>query len=544
MKKKLMRVLLALLASALLAGFVGCNYSGIDKSKTQLYVGVYKGGWGTEWLDDAKARFEAEYTDYQIIITPLKDEYEYSQLKNTIATDFNDMYITACAYYNYIKDDQILEITDAVTKDMADLGEAGKTVESKMEQTHRDFYKTADDKYYAVPFGSSVWGLNYDVDLFEESELFIASSDGSGTGITWTSGKQGAPAKSAGRDGEVGTYDDGCPVTWADFQALLRRMASRNITPFIWSNSGYKQQTLLSLWADSEGAENFEKIKTLSGTFTDYQGTERTLSVEKGYEINLMQGKYNALQFAQFISANGYFENNSGTFGFTETQDAFIDSKHKATLGQGNRIAFIIEGGHWYNENKPYIEQTNQQLYKDEYGQSGRRFSMMPFPSFGDTVNETATYLESSHEFSMFVNAQTDNADLAKLFIRFLCTDESLRKTTVLSGLHRNFEYTLSQQELAQMPYYYQELYRLQSSDKVDIVSARQNNDFYIKNQNLASIVGWVFQGSFTNNRGTKTSLTEPFDDFRYYTKEGLTVDKYMQGSYEYYKSQWGTMYQ
>ena len=144
----------------------------------------------------------------------------------------------------------------------------------------------------------------------------------------------------------------------------------------------------------------------------------------------------------------------------------------------------------------------------------------------------------------MFVNAQTDNADLAKLFIRFLCTDESLRKTTVLSGLHRNFEYTLSLEELAQMPYYYQELYRLQSSDKVDIVSARQNNDFYIKNQNLASIVGWVFQGSFTNNRGTKTSLTEPFDDFRYYTKEGLTVDKYMQGSYEYYKSQWGTMYQ
>lgn len=229
MKKFFIKGLALVSAVVLSLGIAGCGgMRGIDSSKTQLYVGLYDGGWGSDWLDDAKARFEAEYQDYQVIITKLKDEYEYATLKNNIATDFNDMYITACSYYNYINDEQILDITDAVTADMADLGEPGNTVESKMDEEHRAFYKTADNKYYAVPFGSSVWGLNYDVDLFEEQELFIASSDGTGRNITWTTGKQGAAAKSAGRDGKTGTYDDGCPVTWADFQALLRRMQQHN----------------------------------------------------------------------------------------------------------------------------------------------------------------------------------------------------------------------------------------------------------------------------------------------------------------------------
>lgn len=376
MKKFFIKGLALVSAVVLSLGIAGCGgMRGIDPNKTQLYVGLYNGGWGSDWLDDAKARFEAEYQDYQVIITKLKDEYEYATLKNNIATDFNDMYITACSYYNYINDDQILDITDAVREDMADLGEPGNTVESKMDEEHRSFYKTADDKYYAVPFGSSIWGLNYDVDLFEEQELFIASSDGTGRNITWTTGKEGAAAKSAGRDGKTGTYDDGCPVTWADFQALLRRMQQRNITPFIYSNlNGYRSQTLLSLWADSEGRENFEKIKTLSGTFTDYTGTEQTLSEDTGYRINLMQGKYNAVEFAAYITSNGYIDGNSGTFTFTETQDQYIDSRHSQSIGNGNRIAFLIDGGHWYNEDEAYIELTNQERYPKITAKRGAGF--------------------------------------------------------------------------------------------------------------------------------------------------------------------------
>ena len=68
---------LALVSEVVLSlGIAGCGgMRGIDPNKTQLYVGLYDGGWGSDWLDDAKARFEAEYQDYQIVITKLKDEY-------------------------------------------------------------------------------------------------------------------------------------------------------------------------------------------------------------------------------------------------------------------------------------------------------------------------------------------------------------------------------------------------------------------------------------------------------------------------------------
>ena len=98
MKKELKRRITGLLLSAVILGSVGCArtpQTSVDHSKTQLYVGLYNGGWGRDWLDMAKKRFEEKYSQYEIVITPMKDEYEYAQLKNSIVTDFNDVYITA-----------------------------------------------------------------------------------------------------------------------------------------------------------------------------------------------------------------------------------------------------------------------------------------------------------------------------------------------------------------------------------------------------------------------------------------------------------------
>ncbi len=542
MKKVFRKVLTGLLLFAVILGAFGCGRQPqitIDKNKTQLYVGLYNGGWGRDWLDAAKKRFEATYPEYEIVITPMKDEYEYAQLKNSIVSDFNDVYITASNYYGYVASGNLLEITDAVTQDMADLGEAGKTVESKMKETHRDYYKTESGEYYAVPFGSSIWGLNYDVDLFEEAELFISSSTASG--IVWTSGKSGAPALSAGRDGEVGTYDDGTPVTINEFKALLNRMVQKNITPFIWSKEdGYVLHILFSMWADSEGAENIDIMHEMSGTFTDYKGEEVTLNATNGYDVLRMNGRADALSFAELIVSNpSYYNGNSGSYTFTEAQDTYIISKRAAAEGKFNRVAFLLDGGHWYNEAKAYINQTNQSDYASEYA-NGRRFSVMPFPRMdGDTSKTQTTYLESSHEFSMFVNGQTSQPELAKLFIRFMCTDESLRETTATSGLFRNYDYTMSEDDFADLPYYYRQIFELQNSDKVDIVSSRQTNEFYTKNEDLANFNAWVWTGAFKNNSGSLASLSVPTKDFQSYSKHGLTVEKYMEGSLEQWKNNW-----
>ena len=536
------KMMILTLTAAFGLGAAACTRTGIDPNRTQLYVGIYNGGWGREWLDSAVEKFEEKFPEYEIVVTPKKDDYEYDALTNTITSDFNDMYITACSYHAYIDDNKILDISDQLTMDMADVGEPGKTVHDKLLAEYKDFYNLGTEEapqYYAVPFGSSVWGLNYDVDLFEEAGLYISSSDGSGSNIVWTNGKQGSPAKSAGRDGEIGTYDDGTPVTWAEFQALLRRMKMNNITPFTWSAvTGYVNYIMMSLWADAEGKDNFDLLKTLEGSFTDYQGNTVNLTSETGYNINLMKGKQYALQFIQEVASEGNYSSVAGALSFTEAQSNYIESKYIASEqgGINKRVAFLFDGGHWYNETKAYIEQTNQTLYSEEYGQSGRRFSVMPFPQFDDSRQDRATYLESSHEFSIFVNAQTSRADLAGLFIRFLCTDEILRESTVISGLKRACEYELSEEEIARMPYYYGEVYKLMSSDKVDLVSFRMDHPIYVQNPSLQNME-WVWSGSFVNNKGTLTSLSVPVSDFVAYKSSGLTVEKYMQGTIDSYKN-------
>ena len=534
MKKGLKKALCSVLATVSLLGAGGCIDHGqkVDKNKTQLYVGLYNGGWGNDWLYKAKEGFEKMFDKYEIVITPKKDDYEYANLKNSIKNDPNDMYITSCSYYNYLQDKTLLDITDCVTSDMADVGESGASIEGKLKDRYKSFYRLSDGKYYAVPFGSSVWGLNYDVDLFEESELFVSQSDGSGKNVVWTSGKDGAAAKSAGRDGKTGTYDDGCPVTFAEFKALLSRMRQKNITPFTWSEQlGYGFNVLMSLIADAEGAEKFDVLKTLDGSFTGYDGKTYEVTRGTGYLVNYLPGKKYALDFASEIAGNpANYSSVAGTLGFTQSQDAYILSKANAASGnEEKRIAFIIEGGHWYNEAKAYINETNGTIYP-EYT-NGRRFSVMPFPTFDGRPGTTATYLESSHQFSMFVNAQTSKADIAKLFIKYLCTDETVRMSAAMSGIIRACDYTLSAAELAQMPYYYAELYKLQNSDSVNLVSLRMNDNFYIENQSMESLA-WIWSGSFINSKGNKASLSDPFADFKAYgSKENLTPEKYMEGS-------------
>ena len=66
MKKLLMSVMAAaILAACLFPAAAGCNKGDrlIDKTKTQLYVSNYDGGFGTQWLRDAAKDFEQLYKD-------------------------------------------------------------------------------------------------------------------------------------------------------------------------------------------------------------------------------------------------------------------------------------------------------------------------------------------------------------------------------------------------------------------------------------------------------------------------------------------------
>ena len=69
MVKKIAGITLAAaLAAGSMYGFAGCGEvisQSVDETKTQLYVGNYDGGVGTQWLYDAADRFEEIFADYE-----------------------------------------------------------------------------------------------------------------------------------------------------------------------------------------------------------------------------------------------------------------------------------------------------------------------------------------------------------------------------------------------------------------------------------------------------------------------------------------------
>lgn len=89
-----MKKLLTLLLSMVLfvAPLIGCGGgSGIDKNKTQLYIGVFEGGIGTDYLQTiidqfekdpviSNTSFESGKTGVQVIFYEDKDDYAVGAL--------------------------------------------------------------------------------------------------------------------------------------------------------------------------------------------------------------------------------------------------------------------------------------------------------------------------------------------------------------------------------------------------------------------------------------------------------------------------------
>ena len=64
LRKKLLALFLCTVTAVLCFGCT--KQEQVDDTKTYLYVEVYNGGFGAEWLDGVKTRFETAYADYEV----------------------------------------------------------------------------------------------------------------------------------------------------------------------------------------------------------------------------------------------------------------------------------------------------------------------------------------------------------------------------------------------------------------------------------------------------------------------------------------------
>lgn len=487
--KKALACFLACLTAFSVATTIACapddvlDYEGtteqekeVDASKTQLYVGNFYGGIGQVWLDNVIDRFEKEYATHSFGNDKKGVQVHVSEPGSPVFADISNdsshvYFFQAIDNVSLASRGQLLDLTEIVTESLSDItnGKETTTIESRLSEDQKKGMKAVNGKYYTLPHYEIYDGIVYDIDTFEDYGLYILEGNGSKTEFStpeaFVDGVYVGTGKlSVGPDGVRGTTDDGQPSSYEEFFALMDRMVTKGVTPFVYSGGNYNYLRLLfqAAWSSWEGYDKMrlhytldsgeEQIKT--DTITGWNGdtpivTEELITPETAYKLYQQEGKYRALTLLEKMFAKPEYQLSkiNGTYKMLDAQEDFI-------LGylENKPIGMLIEGNYWYNEAAGARERA-EKGYGDKA--TNRRFSLMELPrqATGQVTegNGTKNTLHSTYNAQAFINANvSNNAEIkaaALEFLQYCYTEESLQNFTVDTGVFRGLNYTLTKEQ-------------------------------------------------------------------------------------------------
>lgn len=491
------RILSVVLLVAVLATMlIGCDRGSGDKDlddavksgKLILNVATYDGGIGTDWIKQSKAAFEAMYANTKfgdktgVYINTIGNK----QLGGDTIEDDSlkyDVYFTEMVnYYSFVNKGKFANISDIVKGSYpSEFGVSADegTIESKLQASWQEYLTAKDGNYYALPFYDGIYGIFYDIDLFEEKNWYFNAAGELG----------GAGDRSVGLDGIAGTDDDGLPTTYEEFGELLYRIVNAGVTPFSYAGDGkYMKRMLANFWSNYEGLEQMLLNNTFSGkanniiTSFDADGnpivSETDINATNGYLLQKQAGKYYALEFLQNILL-GDTNNYSGSIvngnGFRQAQGNFVTGKYK---NNSTVYAMLVDGVWWEHEATSDFDLVARR--NPDQTKATRKFGFMPVPkaSSGQTYGKQ-TLISQNNSFC-FINANSEHLDVAKLFLQFVHTNSQLAQFTIGTSVTRSLNYEMTDAQLAQCSYYGQSIYRMKQS--ADIYYPTSSVDYVINN--------------------------------------------------------------
>lgn len=495
--KRLITILLAVLLTISFVTFAGCHRDEgkeVNTNMTQLYVGTYDGGVGREWLDAAAKRFEEFYKDYsfepgktgvQVWVDCQKGTMSGTALMGTIAKSTNEVFFTEEVFYNQFVEKGLLhEITDAVTEPLTEYGET-ESIEDKMVESQTDYFKSADGKYYAIPFWEGYSGLVYDVDVFTSKNFYFAENKNNGNNGFVRNAEE---KRSLGPDNQPNTYDDGLPATYDEFFALLDRMYFYGMVPIAWSgdNQDYFQWFLSSLMTDYEGMQKMMLNYNLNGeadiATVDSSGkvtiSQTPIQMSNGYELAKQPGAYYALKFAERLINNTNYYNNlsfSPSQSQTAAQDDFLRGIYDDAIED---IGFLIDGTWWINEaSDVFLDMEANELP----GKSERNLGFLPYPKATEEKLQSGQKqtLMAILESCCFINGniKENKVEVAEKFLRFCHTDVSMIEFMQICGVMKPYKYTVEETDLNKMNSFTRSVW--QAKQASDIVYPYNNNKLY-----------------------------------------------------------------
>ena len=585
---------LALLSAATMMGatFAGCGRTTagleqIDKTKTQLYVFSYTGGYGSEWIMKVKERYEELHKDTVFEKACENESYEEGKKgvqvyvradkestmeeRQHIPANRDEVFFAEfCYYQTLLKEGYLADITDAVTGDLSifnDGDEQGVTVESKMVQEQKDFFGVpqADGKthYYAIPHYAGYDGITYNVDLFDDRgyyfidgyEAYVDNFENLSDLFIY----EDSDPKSKGPDGKTGvidgvdySIDDGLPATYQDFFLLCQYIQSDKNMPIVWN--GYAYQSYLNyivhaLAADFDGLDQSMLNFTLDGEATSLgkivngqfvaDAEPTTITGTNAYELSRQEGKYHALTFLEeLLRGNGVASGYSSTAG-KYYDDKCLNSTYDHITAQSDYVwggydnvttptGMLIDGIWWENEAIDAftaMEDTGAAKKED------RRFAFMPYPkATREKVGEKNVLLDKIYSVAFVKNNIEDwKLPLAIDFLKFVNTYESHIEFTTTTNTIRALNYEIPETEKAKMTYFGRSV--LELKERSDVIYPYSMNDNYV-----AYPKEFQTHGLFWTRIGV-----QDLDRSCYAFKERKDVNakSYFSGMYSYYQEQW-----
>ena len=497
------------MATAMLAS-VGFSACAPTSDKVVISIINFGGGVGKVWLDDAIERFTAEVEDktYGTQTGVEFDQPLNQQSINTANMDTDGYHI----YFNQGGDSVralaqrsfLLPLNDVLQDDLAEFGEEGSTVESKIAENYRIMCKGADGNYYGLPHYEFYPGVTYDVELFDKFNLYFAATGENNVENRFGNARLIASkteTKSVGPNGKTGivdgvdySLDDGLPSSLTELLILCEHMnSSLSIKPFGLSgaNANYINYLLAGLWASLGGYEEMMACYDFSGKVKvvtsvdedtplfeaiDYVGTptvtEMDVSEATGYYAFQSAARYYALAFTDIAVNEGWLTATS-TQGSsnTEEQKYFIFNGKKLQNTQMGNTAMLIEGSYWYNES---ADVANFDDYYTLTKSNKRDLAFMSLPVTFDTPVTNASQghgpvlMETASSYA-YVNANIveDEAlvEACKDFLKFLYTDRELSLFSQRTGVMKAVSYDV--ENTSSLEYYKQHLTKLRASSDI-----------------------------------------------------------------------------
>lgn len=561
MKSKRVLALMAtlLVGATSVSSFSGCGAKSDsikeDPNKANLIVATYNGGVGYKWLEDAADRFEELYKDathfqegrtgVKIHVDPNKEKYGGGTLLDKSL--LRDVYFTEnVEYYSFINKGKVADITDIVSGENSSLAAYGEkgTIADKIDSNFAGYLTAGDGHYYMLPFYDGFYGFIYDIDLFE-SEGFFLDKDGDFTRLLFNGDETEAEIeqmrkeydenKANGPDGVHGTYDDGLPATYEEMIALCDQILAKSCVPFCYSGAynDYVSKAVRSFIADYEGYDGFSLNYTFDGKANlvkeikddwTVETEEVNITEKNAYELQRQAGKYYALKMQETLfGSTKYLGGTWNMFDFTVAQTEFINSKYTST-----RYAMLVDGVWWENEAETTFKDI--EALRGE-SKEDRRFGYLPMPKVSADKAGPQTMFSSNSSFG-FINADCENMELAKEFMKFLHTDAEMSKFSAKTSISRALNYQVNEEDKKEATHFGRSLIEMRDASRV--VYPYSALDVVIENPAFFHETKWYLTASI----GGKT-YNNPFTAFR---DNKADAEKYFNGLYSYQKSVWSTL--